>query len=69
MYSFDILLIVFTVYIAEPQLMLTAGPSVMGNMYSPSYQGTVAPSQQPYVPPSGAPYATSNTLPYQGYGM
>lgn len=49
--------------------MLTAGPSVMGNMYSPSYQGTGAPSQQPYVPPSGAPYATSNTLPYQGYGM
>jgi len=56
------------IYIAEPQLMLTAGPSVMGNMYSPSYQGT-PPSQQPYVPPSGAPYATSNTLPYQGYGM
>jgi clathrin heavy chain len=55
--------------IPEPQLMLTAGPSVMGNMYSPSYQGAVAPSQQPYVPPSGAPYATSNTLPYQGYGM
>lgn len=57
------------VYIAEPQLMLTAGPAVMNNMYSPSYQGAVAPSQQPYVPPNAAPYATSNNLPYQGYGM
>lgn len=48
--------------------MLTAGPSVMGNMYSPSYQGAVAPSQS-YVPPNAAPYAASTNLPYQGYGM
>lgn len=48
--------------------MLTAGPTVMNNMYSPSYQGAVAP-QQPYVPPNAVPYATSNNLPYQGYGM
>lgn len=63
-------LIIFVyIFTAEPQLMLTAGPSVLGNMYSPSYQGAVAPSQPPYVPPNAAPYATSNTLPYQGYGM
>lgn len=47
------------VFIAEPQLMLTAGPGMMAPGYAP--QGVYgAPPQSVYAPTAAA---------YQGYGM
>lgn len=44
----------FLYFLAEPQLMLTAGPGMIGPGYTPGYPTAYSPNPG---------------MPYQGYGM